>query len=370
MGEGITEGFQLLVGRRQFLGALFQVAAQFGDLGLHPVEIRGQLADFVPGGHLQRRLEFPGSGHALDMAAQGLKQGQALFQGDIEQGIADDQNDQEHRQVDGDPAPDGGMQQGDVALGKEDAGGRAEGIPDRTHADQVALPAHLDLVQGEFPEPSGEGGAETGGQLHRQLAAGGIEHGEAAQVDGGQIDRILVKVVFLQQEADIVAGDCLHLFKDVADLLAELQVADQPAAAEHRHDAAQGKEILAHFQTTGKGPARGGLQVGGSFQDIPELARLVNAQQNRAVRRDEGQLVDLVGVFEGLEEGQGGALQRLPPRCHELGGDRVGQFSVDLDHPYRLLFIPADEPVPYREDGGIDLERVKEIEIIEIADTH
>jgi hypothetical protein len=43
---------------------------------------------------------------------------------------------------------------------------------------------------------------------------------------------------------------------------------------------------------------------------------------------------------------------------------------VDLDHPYRLLFIPADEPVPYREDGGIDLERGREIEIIEIADTH
>jgi len=59
-----------------------------------------------------------------------------------------------------------------------------------------------------------------------------------------------------------------------------------------------------------------------------------------------------------------------PPRCHELGGDRAGQFSVDLDHPHRLLFIPADEPVPHREDGGVDLERVREIEIIEIANTH
>ena len=33
-----------------------------------------------------------------------------------------------------------------------------------------------------------------------------------------------------------------------------------------------------------------------------------------------------------------------PPRCHELTGKRAGQFSVDLEHPYRLLFIPADEP--------------------------
>jgi proteic killer suppression protein len=59
-----------------------------------------------------------------------------------------------------------------------------------------------------------------------------------------------------------------------------------------------------------------------------------------------------------------------PPRCHELSNDRAGQFSVDLVHPYRLLFVPAEEPVPCREDGGIDLERVKEIEIIEIEDTH
>jgi proteic killer suppression protein len=43
---------------------------------------------------------------------------------------------------------------------------------------------------------------------------------------------------------------------------------------------------------------------------------------------------------------------------------------VDLEHPYRLLFIPADDPIPYREDKGIDLALVKEIEIIDIEDTH
>ncbi|WP_321530126.1 hypothetical protein [uncultured Desulfuromonas sp.] len=59
-----------------------------------------------------------------------------------------------------------------------------------------------------------------------------------------------------------------------------------------------------------------------------------------------------------------------PPRCHELNNDRAGQFSVDLEHPYRLLFIPADEPVPFRDDGGIDLSQVTEIEIIAIEDTH
>ena len=64
-------------------------------------------------------------------------------------------------------------------------------------------------------------------------------------------------------------------------------------------------------------------------------------------------------------------ISRLPPaRCHELTGDRAGQFSVDLEHPYRLLFIVADNPYPEQKHGGVDWNGVREIEIIEIADTH
>jgi plasmid maintenance system killer protein len=64
-------------------------------------------------------------------------------------------------------------------------------------------------------------------------------------------------------------------------------------------------------------------------------------------------------------------IPRVPPaRCHELTGDRHGQLSVDLDHPYRLIFIPANHPVPRKDDGGLDWALVTEIEVIEIADTH
>ena len=59
-----------------------------------------------------------------------------------------------------------------------------------------------------------------------------------------------------------------------------------------------------------------------------------------------------------------------PPRCHELSANRKGQLSVDLDHPYRLIFIPANDPIPRKEDGGLDWDSVTEIEILEIADTH
>lgn len=59
-----------------------------------------------------------------------------------------------------------------------------------------------------------------------------------------------------------------------------------------------------------------------------------------------------------------------PPRLHELTGDRKGTYSVDLLHPYRLIFEPADEPLPMLETGGLDKERVCEVLILEIADTH
>lgn len=59
-----------------------------------------------------------------------------------------------------------------------------------------------------------------------------------------------------------------------------------------------------------------------------------------------------------------------PARRHQMKGDREGQFSVDLKHPRRLFFIPAEEEIPRMEDGGIDIHQVKEIEIVEIEDPH
>ena len=58
------------------------------------------------------------------------------------------------------------------------------------------------------------------------------------------------------------------------------------------------------------------------------------------------------------------------PRCHELTGDRKGQISVDLDHPYRLLFEPANDPIPRKPDGGLDWNQVTAVRILEVTDTH
>jgi proteic killer suppression protein len=35
----------------------------------------------------------------------------------------------------------------------------------------------------------------------------------------------------------------------------------------------------------------------------------------------------------------------LPGNYHELVGNRKGQWSCDLDQPYRLIFEPHEEPI-------------------------
>ncbi|GAB1543478.1 hypothetical protein NUACC21_61530 [Scytonema sp. NUACC21] len=63
-------------------------------------------------------------------------------------------------------------------------------------------------------------------------------------------------------------------------------------------------------------------------------------------------------------------MRNLPGRCHELLYDRAGQFSLDLDHPYRLIFEPANEPIPTKPDGGIDWTEVTAVRILGVEDTH
>jgi plasmid maintenance system killer protein len=57
-------------------------------------------------------------------------------------------------------------------------------------------------------------------------------------------------------------------------------------------------------------------------------------------------------------------------RCHELKGDRKGILAVDLEHPYRLLFEPAHDPVPMRPDGGLDWMHITDVRILSVEDYH
>ena len=76
--------------------------------------------------------------------------------------------------------------------------------------------------------------------------------------------------------------------------------------------------------------------------------------------------LDQLRLIENLEE-----IKTLPgTRCHELSGDRAGQLALDLDHPFRLIFEPANEPLPRKPDGGLDWKQVNIVNILEVVDYH
>ena len=60
-----------------------------------------------------------------------------------------------------------------------------------------------------------------------------------------------------------------------------------------------------------------------------------------------------------------------PERCHELKAELAGTFSMDLRHPYRLLF-QAGEPVNQQasQDGKVRWRAIETINITGIEDTH
>jgi proteic killer suppression protein len=66
-----------------------------------------------------------------------------------------------------------------------------------------------------------------------------------------------------------------------------------------------------------------------------------------------------------------GILRNLPAaRCHELSGERNGELSVDVSVNYRLIFEPKHEPIPKKDDGGLNWNAVTSIQINEIEDYH
>ncbi len=55
---------------------------------------------------------------------------------------------------------------------------------------------------------------------------------------------------------------------------------------------------------------------------------------------------------------------------HPLKSDRAGQFALDLAGGWRLVFAPAHDPCPIREDGGIDWSRITSVCIEYIGNYH
>lgn len=56
-------------------------------------------------------------------------------------------------------------------------------------------------------------------------------------------------------------------------------------------------------------------------------------------------------------------------KWHPLKGNRKGQYAASLPDGERLVIKPS-EPVPYKEDGGIDTSKVDSIIVIAIENYH
>lgn len=100
------------------------------------------------------------------------------------------------------------------------------------------------------------------------------------------------------------------------------------------------------------------------FNEGAQLDRIHGAKRAKKIR------MRMVALRAAQKLSDLGPPYKKPERCHELKGNRKGQLSVDLDHPYRLVFTPEHDPVPTREDGGLDWSQVNAITILGVEDTH
>jgi proteic killer suppression protein len=102
-----------------------------------------------------------------------------------------------------------------------------------------------------------------------------------------------------------------------------------------------------------------------------QLQRLCNSRKE--LQRAFGGLASVIELRLQLLAAANhlGQVPHSPPvRRHQLTGRRSGQFAINVRNPHRLVFRPDHSPVPERRDGGIDVNAVTAIEIIEITDYH
>ncbi len=57
-------------------------------------------------------------------------------------------------------------------------------------------------------------------------------------------------------------------------------------------------------------------------------------------------------------------------RCHQLKGERSGEWAVDISVNHRMVFRINQNPIPLNRDGTVNALKVTEIMIIETADYH
>lgn len=78
-----------------------------------------------------------------------------------------------------------------------------------------------------------------------------------------------------------------------------------------------------------------------------------------------GRRLDDLRAARCLQDLRGG-----PGGLHELKHDRAGQLAMDLRGGDRLVFVPENDPVPKKPDGGLDWTQVTAVRVLEVGDYH
>lgn len=95
------------------------------------------------------------------------------------------------------------------------------------------------------------------------------------------------------------------------------------------------------------------------------VPKKMNKAFGKRAKKINQRMKDLSGV-ETLAD-----MRKIPAsRCHELSGDKKGCLAVDVSGNYRLIFEPCHNPIPKKEDGGLDWQKVSKIQIIAVEDYH
>jgi toxin HigB-1 len=97
------------------------------------------------------------------------------------------------------------------------------------------------------------------------------------------------------------------------------------------------------------------------FNDDKQLSRRYGPDNARRIR----QRLDDLRSASNLDE-----MSRLPGRLHPLNENLAGWLALDLKHPERLIFEPANDPLPQKADGGLDWVQVTMVRIIKVGDYH
>ncbi len=99
------------------------------------------------------------------------------------------------------------------------------------------------------------------------------------------------------------------------------------------------------------------------LQELCQTASLMKKQLgNELAKKLMARLVNL--------EAASNVSELIAGRPHPLDYDRKGQFAVDLNNMVRLIFEPANEPIPRRIDKTVDWKKVTMVRIVYIGDYH